>query len=197
MAQDEERKNLIKRLMEQPKNTSLLLIGTFLIGVLLFTASRLETETAVTDIKPITQTVMDTEITRAERDLENRLKGILSQVRGVGEVEISIFLAAGTNYDYAINVNANKRLIDEQDQSGGVRMTTEDNSNSQYVLIRGGQTNQEQPVIIQETRPKILGVLIVADGAKDGKIKRKLIKAVEVALGLEAHRIQVLSREAR
>ncbi|NLC77623.1 MAG: hypothetical protein GX750_08400 [Clostridia bacterium] len=109
---------------------------------------------------------------------------------------MTVFLATGTRYEYAVNVSANKRIIDEKDQAGGVRLTTEDNSSDQYVLIRGNQA-QEEPVVIQENSPQIQGVLIVAEGARKPAVRAKLQQAVQVALGLEAHRIQVLPRKER
>lgn len=197
MEKDEDKKKPWAVLLKQPKNTTILLVGTFLIGILFFLANRLGPPPIETTNTPTQVEVTETEIRKAERDLEFRLEGILSQIQGAGQVEVSVFLATGTSYEYAINASANKRVIDEKDQGGGVRLTTENNSSDQYVLIRGNQAGQEKPVIIQETRPQIQGVLIVADGAKDAKIKNKLIRAVETALGLEIHRIQVLSREAR
>ncbi|HHW07765.1 MAG TPA: hypothetical protein GXX34_09610 [Clostridia bacterium] len=138
----------------------------------------------------------ETEISRTEKMLEQRLEHILSQIAGAGAVDVSVFLATGTRYEYAINASVNKRVIDEKDQAGGVRLTTEDNSSDEYVLIRGYQA-EEKPVVVQENSPRIQGVLVVADGARDARVKTQLLQAVQVALGLEPHRIQVLAREVR
>lgn len=193
----EDNKKIWQIILEQPRQTMFLLAGTLMIGVLLFAADRLALPPVETAFTPVAVEGNETEIRKAERDIELRLQSILSQIKGAGQVNVSVFLATGISYEYAINASATKRVIDEKDQGGGIRLTTEDNSTDQFVLIRGGQTGQEKPVIIQETSPQILGVLIVADGARDAKIKNKLIRAVETALGLEIHRIQVLSREAR
>lgn len=195
---EENKKNKLGDLLgNKQKMTSLLLIGTLIIGISLFGSYPFKNDSQKMTTNPVEIVSTETEINRAEKELENRLETILSQIEGAGQVEVSIFIATGTRYEYAINVSANKRVIDEQDQGGGIRMTTEDNSADQFVLIRGNQTGQEQPVVIQEASPQIQGILIVADGAKNIKVKMQLLQAVQTALGLDVHRIQVLPRGGR
>jgi stage III sporulation protein AG len=193
---EDNKKGIWDRFGDKHKYTTGILIGTLIIGVSLFGAGQWGAKPKETVVRPIETAIAETEIERTEQALERRLKAILSQVEGAGQVDVSVFLATGIRYEYAVNVSANKRVIDEKDQGGGVRLTTEDNSSDQYVLIRGNQT-QEQPVVIQESSPQIQGVLIVADGAKNPVVKSKLLQATRVALGLESHRIQVLPREDR
>lgn len=194
----ENPKKTLKELFgERPKYSTGLLVATLCLGILLFGVSHWPQEPEQDNQIISRETHFpETEISRAEKMLEQRLEHILSQIAGAGTVDVSVFLATGTRYEYAINVSANKRVIDEKDQGGGVRLTTEDNLTDQYVLIRGNQT-EEKPVIIQENSPEIQGVLVVADGARDARIKAQLLQAVQVALGLEPHRIQILAREAR
>lgn len=191
------KKTLWDLLGEKQKYSPALLIAALCLGILLFGISHFAQEPQQNNVGiSLEMNFPETEISRAEKMLEQRLEHILSQVAGAGKVDVSVFLATGTRYEYAINVSANKRIIDEKDQGGGVRLTTEDNLTDQYVLIRGNQT-EEKPVIIQENSPEIQGVLVVADGAKNARIKAQLLQAVQVALGLEPHRIQILAREAR
>lgn len=193
---EDKKKGIWDWLGDKQKYALGILIGILLIGVSLFGSGQIGTQSKEPVMRPAEAETIKTEIERTEQALERRLQAILSQIEGAGQVDVSVFLASGTRYEYAINVNTNKRVIDEKDQGGGVRLTTEDNSSDQYVLIRGNQT-QEQPVVIQERSPSIQGVLIVADGAKNPEVRRKLLQAVQVALGLDSHRIQVLPREGR
>lgn len=191
------KKTLWELLGERQKYSTALLVAALCLGILLFGISNFAQEPKQDNLGiSMEMDFPETEISRTEKVLEQRLEHILSQIAGAGKVEVSVFLATGTRYEYAINVSANKRVIDEKDQGGGVRLTTEDNLSDQYVLIRGNQA-EEKPVIIQENSPEIQGVLVVADGAKDARIKAQLLQAVQVALGLEPHRIQILAREAR
>ncbi|HHY60512.1 MAG TPA: hypothetical protein GX504_07830 [Clostridia bacterium] len=173
------------------------LLAALCLGLMLFALSY-ATRPPESQQAPVSpETVFgETEISRTEKTLEERLEQILSQIAGAGTVDVSVFLATGTRYEYAISVSANKRVIDEKDQNGGVRLTTEENSSDEYVLIRGHQA-EEKPVVIQESRPQVQGVLVVADGARDARVRAQLMQAVQVALGVEPHRIQVLAREVR
>lgn len=194
---EKQTKSFWELLGSKQKYSSGLLLAALALGLLLFALSYVAQppESHQATLPPETN-FAETEISRTEKVLEERLEHILSQIKGAGTVDVSVFLATGTRYEYAINVSANKRVIDEKDQNGGVRLTTEENSADEYVLIRGNQA-EEKPVVVQESRPQVQGVLVVADGARDARVKAQLLQAVQVALGLEPHRIQVMAREVR
>lgn len=191
---EKKKKSFWEAVGDKQKYSTGILIGTLIIGISLFATGRLGHESPETKLPAMEMVFPETDISQTEKAIESRLKSILSQIEGAGEVDVTVFLASGTRYEYAVNVSANKRVIDEKDQAGGVRLTTEDNSSDQYVLIRGNQS-QEEPVVIQEKSPQIQGVLIVAEGARKPAVRAKLLQAVQVALGLDAHRIQVLPRK--
>ncbi len=125
-----------------------------------------------------------------DTSLEKRVEQILSKMNGVGEVSVSIIFAEGATKEYAVNVNATTREIEEKDQSGGVRTTTEKTENDQMVMVEGNQ----QPVLVKESMPKIQGVLIVAQGAGDPLVKEKLFKAAQTLLQVPAHRITICQK---
>ncbi|KKM11749.1 hypothetical protein SY88_06940 [Clostridiales bacterium PH28_bin88] len=132
------------------------------------------------------------EMAAVETMLEQRLVNILGQVQGVGNVSVKVFLASGPKYEYATNVSTNKRTVDEKDQSGGSRVTTEYNDTGQLVLVQTATGGGERPVVTKETTPKVQGVLVVADGAVNPRIKESLTRAVETALDIEPHKINVM-----
>lgn len=92
-----------------------------------------------------------------ELNLEQRLKNILSQIKGVGEVEVTVLLASGPRFDYAVNVSTIEKQIDEKDQSGGIRTTTEITEDGQLVIVRSDRAGGEEPVVTQEYKPDIQG----------------------------------------
>lgn len=132
------------------------------------------------------------EMATVETMLEQRLASILGQIKGVGNVSVKVFLAGGPRFEYATNVSSNKRTVDEKDQSGGSRVTTEQSDSGQLVLVQTAQGGGERPVVTKETRPEIQGVLVVADGATDPRVKESLTRAVETALDIEPHKISVM-----
>ncbi|QGG46556.1 hypothetical protein [Heliorestis convoluta] len=135
------------------------------------------------------------ELAAQERLLEERVASALSAIAGVGATEVRVSLAQGTQAEYAINVNANNRTIEEKDKQGGERITTDTSDARQLVVMREGTNSREQPVVVREMRYEIAGVLIIADGAKDSAIKEKISRAVCTLLDVPAHKVSIFPRE--
>lgn len=131
-----------------------------------------------------------------EEKISKKLCVMLRQVEGAGQVEASVRLSGSTREEYAVNTTTGKKTTQERDQTGGTRLTTEDNSSSQLVMNRSG-TGGEQPVVEREAAPQVAGVLVVAEGAGEARVKAKLFEATRVALGIEPHKIMVLPMERR
>ena len=51
------------------------------------------------------------------------------------------------------------------------------------------------PVVTKRYQPEIKGVVVVADGADRDLVRQNITNAVEVLMGLPAHRIRVLKRK--
>ncbi|KAB2951674.1 hypothetical protein F9B85_11625 [Heliorestis acidaminivorans] len=135
------------------------------------------------------------ELAAQERLLEDRVASALSAIAGVGMAEVRVSLAQGTQAEYAINVNANNRKIEEKDKQGGERVTNDNSDSRQLVVMREGVNSREQPVVVREMRYEIAGVLVIADGAKDSEIKEKIGRAVCTLLDVPAHKVSIFPRE--
>ena len=131
-------------------------------------------------------------IDREEKTLAVNLKNILKEIEGAGELDVTVRLASSEHDQYAVNTNSSKKTTEEKDQVGGVRSTTEYTDSGQLVFTRNGQ--EEIPVIEQTGSSKVAGVLVVAQGAKDPRIKDRLFEAVQVALGIEPQKVLVLPK---
>ncbi len=129
-----------------------------------------------------------------EEQIGGKLREMLRQVDGAGRVEVSVRLSGSTREEYAVNTTTGKKTTQERDQSGGTRLTTEDSGSGQLVLNRSG-SGEETPVVEREVAPQVAGVLIVAEGAGDSRIKARLFEATQVALGIDPQRILVLKME--
>jgi stage III sporulation protein AG len=123
---------------------------------------------------------------RLEKDLENRLE----KMRGVDEVAVLITLESGPVYEYAENTEITKKNQSEDDGAGGNRIITEVTERIQAVITR--ENNGEEALVVRELLPRIKGVLVVAKGAEDIRVKEQITHAVEAALNLPAHRISVM-----
>ncbi|KAF1086539.1 hypothetical protein SPSYN_00258 [Sporotomaculum syntrophicum] len=130
-------------------------------------------------------------MTREEEELAMELRHMLEQVAGAGKVEVTVQLASSTNNDYAINTTTGLKTTQEKDQGGGSRQITENTDSSTVVIARGDQ-GLEKPVVQKEVAPDVAGIMVVAQGAGTPRVKADLFRAVQVALGVEPHRIIVL-----
>ncbi len=139
--------------------------------------------------QPSGESVMD----REEKALAARLQEMLSEIEGAGRVKVTVKLASSSREDYAINTTTGSKTTQEKDQGGGTRTITENTGNNQLVVVRGDKG--ETPVVEQEQSAKITGVLVVAEGAGDPRVKSDLFQAVRVSMGVEPQNILVLPAE--
>ncbi|MGI6038320.1 MAG: hypothetical protein ACOYD6_08885 [Limnochordia bacterium] len=125
--------------------------------------------------------------------LEERLRKILSQMAGVGDVQVLISLD-GSRREYLADTREEVRRTVETDRSGGQREVIEERRERNHVLARQEGRSGEGPIIVREEGPLIRGVLVVAQGAWDPKIRLQILWAVETALGVPPHKIEVMSK---
>ncbi|NSW81874.1 MAG: hypothetical protein HPY90_01170 [Syntrophothermus sp.] len=128
--------------------------------------------------------------TSVKADMERELAGILSQIEGAGQVEVSLTLVSEGVNSYAVNTKEQKTSSEETDKDGGVRKTTDTNT-SQDLVVMGSQS----PLLVEKKAPQVKGVLVVADGAANPAVKEQITRAVETLLDLPATRVLVLPRE--
>ncbi|MFO7154640.1 MAG: stage III sporulation protein AG, partial [Caldicoprobacter oshimai] len=58
-----------------------------------------------------------------------------------------------------------------------------------------GETGNAKPLVIKEMEPEIKGVIVIAEGAKDIRVKLDLIRAVQTALGVSPQQVEVFEME--
>lgn len=125
-----------------------------------------------------------------EEAMARKLEDMLERIEGSGSVKVTVRLAASAREAYAINTTTGRKTTVEKDQGGGTRTINENNETSQLVIARNGKG--DAPVVEMETASRVAGVLVVAGGAGDPRVKERLFEAVRVALNVEPHRIVVL-----
>ncbi len=110
--------------------------------------------------------------------LENKLSNVLSKVSGVGKVEVIITLESGFSYEYATDTET-KTMI-----SGGTETTV---TTETLILV------SNEPVIEKEIYPKIKGVIVVAEGAKEVSVRLNILTAVETVLEVDRNNVTILT----
>jgi stage III sporulation protein AG len=122
---------------------------------------------------------------------EEKLKKILSNIKGVGEVDVMITYETSTEVVPALNVTKSSQITEEKDAQGGVRTTTQDELGQNVIMAN----QNEQLVVIKEIKPQIRGVVIVAAGASDIKIKTELIAAAQTLFQIPTHKVMVYEKK--
>ncbi|MCL2861360.1 MAG: hypothetical protein FWE22_03015 [Firmicutes bacterium] len=108
------------------------------------------------------------------RRVERRLTEAIVSINGVSSAQVII------NWESTMEI-----IIANTNQ-------TSQNSTSQTpVLTQGG--GQSRPIIIQEIYPNIIGVLIVADGVQDPRIRFEITNAVVTLLNVRPAQVAVLA----
>lgn len=127
------------------------------------------------------------------KNLENQLSSILSKIENTGKVSVMITLKGGTEIIPAKDESTADRVTNEKDENGGTRTINEKTVDDKVVFIatQGGQT---KPLIIKETNPEIRGVIVVAEGARDAKVKLRISEAVQTVLDIPAYRVTVYEK---
>ncbi len=124
-----------------------------------------------------------------EDSLELKLENILSNIKGVGKVDVMITYTESTQIIPVYNKTEKTSNTEESDSTGGNRKI-EESDVSQEVVYH--EENGNNIIATQKTvSPKIEGAIITAEGAQNSSVKANIIQAVEAATGLATHKIQV------
>lgn len=148
-----------------------------------------DNEKAKKDNANSTKVLADTNIieenTSQNNDLEQKLKKILSNIGGVGEVEVLITYSQTSVVNPIYNEDYGESVTEEEDTSGGKRKVSSTTNKKEVV-------SSNNDVITQSvTSPQIQGAVVIAKGAGDANVKANIIQAVEAATGLSTYKIQV------
>lgn len=133
--------------------------------------------------------IKEQSLTQNMDSLEDKLKNILSQIQGAGELDVMITYEASEEIQPAFNTNSSTEKTEEKDKSGGERTVTTSSENK--TMITSGSN---EPIVIKTTEPKIKGVIVVASGANDSQVKETLYNAVQTALQIQGHQVEIYSK---
>lgn len=131
----------------------------------------------------------DSNVNQVQENLSQELESILAQIDGAGKVGVSITLSSNGVKNYASNSKNEVRETSEQDRNGGDRKIREENLTSD-IAVSGSSA-----LLVEEKAPDVLGVLVVAEGARDAAIKEELTNATATLLNISPHQVRVLPRK--
>lgn len=172
-------------MIKKPKKEQLLIGG--LIGVLLTVIAvplpdKKEKKENNISVQEKTET--------GKNEAEERLKAMLQRVSGVGKAEVFINYADNGKIIVEKDETQSDEVIQETDSQGGKR-TTQTNEKQQETVFGSG----EMPYVVQQLRPQVEGVLVIAEGGGNVEVKRQIRETIEALFGLEPHKISIMKME--
>jgi len=129
-----------------------------------------------------------------EADIEARLKSILSQIDGVGKVDVMITYSSTAEKVPAYDIKRSQDETEEKDSAGGTRKIRGEEYES-TLAYEDASSGGKSPVILKKLEPEIRGVLVVAEGAENVEVRDRICRAVTVVLDVSANRVQVVQRK--
>ena len=119
------------------------------------------------------------------------LKNILKKMNGVGDVEVMMTFENGEQKVPAYDKSTQKSTTEETDNEGGKRVNNQDTDGSKVVMTTSDGNNE--PFILITYKPKICGVIIIAEGAENSKTKYEIEQAVSKLYNLSLDKVNVYS----
>ncbi|MCM0650373.1 stage III sporulation protein AG [Clostridium swellfunianum] len=193
----EETKEIKEVRLEKGKNSKfpnflIICLSAILLGILAMIGSdyfkSASTAKITNEDKPIVSSVRSN-MSESEIAAENKLKSVLQDIDGVGRVNVMLTFDGSEEQIPAVNINNSTNNTKEKDNAGGTRETTQKNDGSTIVITNDGMKNQ--PLIVKTANPKVIGVVVVAEGAKERAIELKIIKAVTGLYNVATDKVSV------
>lgn len=114
-------------------------------------------------------------------ELESKLEGVLSQIKGAGNVKVMLSVDGSPELVYALDSDTKV--------STNNNSSTTTNSSSPIIVQTNGNSS---PLILTENLPIVKGVIVVSSGASDIGIKLDILSAVSTLLDISTDKISVL-----
>jgi len=129
----------------------------------------------------IVETKKETSLMAYCEQQENRLEYVLGQIKGIENVRVFLITDSSPTIKY---LEETKTESVEKDEKTSVVTETK------IVMAKNGSLTS--PVVVVEMYPKITGVLVVAKGAGEVKMKNNLINTISAILNIKVSCVEVL-----
>ena len=196
-----ELKEKIANLFKQKNSTNLiillLLVIMFYLVVSYFTGVNNITKSEKTNLEKVSKEDMnsnsqkDSEVLSYQEKQEKDLERILGKINGVGSVDVVINFQSSEVKVPAVDNSSQKSTTEETDSEGGTRVNSQETDGDKIVM--SNSSNGSEPVILKTEKPEVLGVMVVAEGAEDSKIKYEITKAISSLYNISVDKVNVLA----
>lgn len=117
-----------------------------------------------------------------ERDLEQRLERLISEIDGAGKVKVMVTMDTSSTRIYDRNVKS------ENSQQSGADGLSESVGRQTEVVLAG---SSKEPLQIGTVQPQVRGAAVVCTGAADPVIRERVANTVAKALNIGISRVYV------
>lgn len=121
-------------------------------------------------------------------ETEDRLRNVLSCIRGAGRVEVMITYETSGEIVTALSTSSNSNASESTDGERG-SVETQQTLTEQPATFNDG--SGDSPIILMEREPVVRGVIVVSEGAADLTVKMDLERAVRAVLDVPLTAIEV------
>lgn len=131
--------------------------------------------------------------TSQEEQMEQALEETLSQVKGVGKVQVALTLESTNRKIVEKDVPDSQNS--ETRKSDGESSESISSSQEETTVYERDGDGSEVPYVISEEYPEIRGVLVVAQGGDQPVVVQEIQEAVMALFDVDAHKIKVMKME--
>ena len=165
----------------------LLIIGFILIAITILAPGLLSGKDEV--LTEENNTKVNTTVSTYEDKQKVELTNILRKIDGVGEVDVMINFESGEEKVAAYDSTNQTTKTEETDTNGGKRVSDQQNDTTKVVM--SSESGGNSPVILKTYKPKVIGVVITAEGAESSKVRYDIEKAVSSLYGISVEKVNV------
>ncbi|QGT98956.1 hypothetical protein SYNTR_0363 [Candidatus Syntrophocurvum alkaliphilum] len=185
---DKEKTEKLPNMGKKSKYLLVLIISLGILALIWPMGKTPEEETTkIIDSTNIKQSSVETG--NVKNELSRELEAILSQINGAGIVNVSLNLSSEGVKTYATNKRDERRETYETDNTGGDRKIIEENQTRDLAVSTG------EALLLEKKSPEVVGVLVVAEGARSSVIKEKLTDVTSTLLNISPHQVRVVPRK--
>ena len=133
----------------------------------------------------------ESQLNSIRSEYEQQLTEALSQVEGVGEVNVTVTMESTGKKIVEKDIPQDEQTSSQKDNEG-MENSTQSSSTQETTVYEENENGSQTPYISSETYPEIRGVLVVAKGGGDPVIVQQIQEAVMALFHVDAHKIKVL-----
>lgn len=128
----------------------------------------------------------DKQVTLSDgKELTTQIQDVIGKIKGVGDVKVLIVYDGGEQIEIAHKTD---KRTDRVEDDGRVTETIEETTTPIF-------TNGNEPLIIGTKRAKIDGIVVVAQGGDNPKVRVDIMQALSTLLKIEFNCIKVFGME--